>query len=72
MRVLRKVAGGIAFIAGLVVFSLGLLALADPAGAQLSNDEDPFGAPPSAMQLWAHLAVGAAIAAAGAWLVVRK
>lgn len=55
---------------GIVIF--GLFAIADPQGAQLANDSDPFGVPPSTAELLMHIAVGVALSALGIWLVVRK
>ena len=72
MGIAGRIMGGIVLVAGFVVRVLGMLALADPAGARMTNDADPFGTPPGAIQPWAHVAAGAATTAAGAWLVLRR
>ncbi|MCL1634902.1 hypothetical protein M2650_09700 [Luteimonas sp. SX5] len=59
----------VALGAGIAVFSLW--ALLDPAGAQLSDDANPFADPPSTGDLIVRLAGGLAIAASGLWLIAR-
>ena len=72
MRFVGKAIGYLlsAFGAGIVIF--GLLAIADPQGTQLASDSDPFGVPPSTIDLLMHIAVGVAAASLGVWLVARK
>lgn len=55
---------------GIVIF--GLLAIIDPQGAQLANDADPFGTPPSMPSLLIQVGTGAVLLALGLWLVLRK
>ncbi|MDH5821991.1 hypothetical protein QFW77_03150 [Luteimonas sp. RD2P54] len=72
MRFLGKAIGCLATALGLGVVIFGAVALADPQGAQLANDSDPFGVPPSTVELLLHVAAGAALSALGVWLVARK
>lgn len=55
---------------GLIVVVLGIIAMIDPAGAQLANDADPFGEPPSRIKSLAMTLVGVGLVA---WpLVLRR
>ena len=72
MRFVGKAIGCLVSALGLGIVIFGLLAVADPQGAQLANDSNPFGAPPSTSQLLLHVAVGVALLTFGIWLVVRK
>ena len=72
MRFVGKAIGYLISALGLGIVIVGLLAIADPQGAQLANDADSFGVPPSIAQLLLHVAVGVALSALGIWLVVRK
>lgn len=64
---------------GILLSALGFLgclvsahALLDPREVQLSNDADPFGAPPTAGETWLHLAVWFAVLCLGLWLFFRR
>ena len=72
MRFAVRAIGYLVSALGLGVTIFGSLALADPQGAQLANDSDPFGAPPQAGLLLLHIAAGVALLALGIWLVARK
>ncbi|WAC63720.1 hypothetical protein OVA13_02705 [Pseudoxanthomonas sp. SL93] len=72
MRLVGKVVGYLISALGIGIAIFGLLAVADPQGAQLANDFDPFGVPPSTAQRMVHIAVGVALSALGIWLVARK
>ena len=72
MRLVGKAVGYLISVLGIGIAIFGLLAVADPRGAQLANDFDPFGVQPSTAQLLVHVAVGVALSALGIWLVARK
>ncbi len=72
MRVAAKVLGVFLSALGLGVSLFALLALADPQGAQLANDADPFGAPPATTETLLHLAVGLVALGAGCWLIFPR
>jgi len=72
MRLVGKVIGYLLSALGLGIVIFSLLGLLDPQGAQMANDSDPFGVPPSTTQLLLHVAFGIAMLAAGTWLVVRN
>ena len=67
---IRRIAGIALLAAALVVGGIALLALLDPAVAQLANDADPFGAPPP-WYVAAVLLAGAAGVAALGWRLAR-
>jgi hypothetical protein len=71
VAVLSRAAGYLASGVGLGIVAFTLLALLDPQGAQMANDSNPFGQPPSNAKLLKHLAVGLALVPIGAWLVAR-
>ena len=72
MRFIGKAIGYLLSALGIGIVIFGLLAVADPPGTQLANDSDPFGVPPSTVEVLMHIGVGVAAAALGAWLVTRK
>lgn len=72
MRLVGKAIGYLLSALGLGIVIFGLLAVADPQGAQLANDADPFGVPKWIGELFVRVAIGLAISAMGIWLVVRK
>ncbi len=43
---------------GIIFVGFGVLGLLDPQSAQLANDADPFGEPPSAGSFVAEIAIG--------------
>ena len=55
---------------GIVIFAL--LAIVDPQDAQLANDADPLGTPPSTVGLLLEMFVGAGFLGLGAWFVARR
>ena len=62
---------------GLVLFSLvacgvSLIAIIDPVGTQMADDNDPFGTPPSRRFSVSALCVFIAIGAAGVYVVRRS
>lgn len=50
VQILRIALGAILASFGILGILLGLLALVDPAGTQMADDGNPFGAPPTAVQ----------------------
>ena len=50
---------------------IGVLAIVDPEGTQMSNDADPFGGPPGLAGNLARAAAYLTVAAAGAYLLLR-
>jgi hypothetical protein len=72
MQLATKALGILLAIAGLGGTFLSLLALMDPAGAQHSNDADPFGAPPGTTQILFSSAVSLLMLCIGAWLFFRR
>jgi len=57
MKLLTKVVGVILSVVSIVGALVSFLALIDPREAQLSNDADPFGAPPTTAQSLLHLTI---------------
>ena len=72
MRLIGKAIGWPVSALGFGIVIFGLLAIADPQGAQLANDSDPFGIPPSTTQILLDIAIGVILSAFGIWLVVRS
>ena len=72
MTVLAMALGGL--ISGFAFLGcfFSALALIDPRGAQLTNDADPFGIPPTACELWLELALWLALLCVGLWLLLRR
>ena len=75
---LRVISGlvGLALI-GLSLLGSGVsvIAIVDPVGTKMADDNDPFGVPPSLSQSFVMLAVCIAIGVLGAlliWLVCRR
>ncbi len=65
-------------LVGLTLATIGLLgtlvaafSMLDPTGAQLANDADPFGAPPSLVEQLLSLGLCVALTVGGAFLVLR-
>ncbi|MEH6417605.1 hypothetical protein [Pseudomonas sp. CGJS7] len=71
MAAITRTIGGSAVLGGLVFAVFALWALFDPAGAQMSNDADPFAAPPSTLRICLELAISLAVAVGGIWLLLR-
>ena len=72
MRVAAKALGVFLSALGLGVSLFALLALADPQGAQLANDADPFGAPSTTTETLLHLAAGLIALGTGCWLILHR
>jgi hypothetical protein len=71
MRILRVTAG-----LGLILFSflagaLSVVAIIDPAGTKMADDNDPFGPPPTRLSSAGMLSIFIVTGAAGAYLVGR-
>jgi hypothetical protein len=63
---------GISLLAFAALLALvELLALLDPAGAQLADDSNPFGPPPSTSSILLWLLLSLVLAALGLWLAFR-
>jgi hypothetical protein len=56
--VLRGALCGFLLLVGLLIVTFSVAAIIDPAGANASDDNDPFGPPPSRLSSTAWLAVG--------------
>ncbi len=70
-RMLVGITGAVAlFGLGAMIAGFALLGMLDPAGAQMANDHDPFGKPPSMMYDAVLLGVSG-VFMTGAWLVAR-
>ena len=69
---MKRAAGAVLMLVGMIAAVVYAVGLADPAGAQLADDNNPFGTSPS----WQYGAIGLilslAAAALGAWLAVRR
>jgi hypothetical protein len=72
MRFTLKLIGFLLTVSGLGGAVFTLIGLADPRQAQLANDNDPFGVPPTTEQFLVHLAVCAAILGIGLWLMLIR
>jgi hypothetical protein len=72
MRLTLKLIGFLLTVSGLGGAVFTLIGLANPQQAQLANDSDPFGAPPTTEELLVHLAVCAAILGIGLWLMLIR
>ena len=70
-RVVLIGAGLVMFLLGLFGVFFGVLAIFDPAGAQMSNDADPFGEPPTLVRSIALTGFYLALAIIGGWLFNR-
>lgn len=57
---------------GLGMVVVNAIGMMDPIGAQLSNDADPFGTPPSTDEVVLKIAIGVVIFAIGFWLTRSK
>ena len=64
-------AGVILVLASCVAFLMQALAFINPVGAQASNDNDPFGTPPSRPRVALGMVISVALCGAGAWLAYR-
>lgn len=72
MRIVQKALGVLLAALGLGATVFTLLALADPQGAQLANDADPFGVPSSTAEALTRLAGGLVALIVGLWLILRR
>jgi len=69
MKALSIIAGLRLSFFSLVSCVLFLIALVDPAGAQMADDSDPFGTPPSLLYSASGFIVSAIVGVAGLLLV---
>lgn len=72
MKLVGKAIGYMISVFGLGLIIIGSLAFSDPQSVQHANDFDPFGVPPSFLQILEYIAIGAVLTAFGLWLVVRR
>jgi hypothetical protein len=72
MKILSAIAGGVLRVAGVAGSGVGVFALIDPRGTQMSNDADPFGAPPSVLDSSFMVCVYLLVAGVGAFLLWRS
>ena len=72
MRFLLKILGALLSVFGLLGCLVSIHTFVDPYEAQLSNDADPFGTPPTAGETWLHIAVWLAVLVIGLWLFFRR
>lgn len=66
---LRAGCAAILIIVGLLIAGLSILALIDPAGAKMADDNDPFGPPPSRVYDVVLLAAGLGLIVAAGFLI---
>ncbi len=69
---LRKGAGFMIALFGLLGTGVGILAILDPAGSKMSDDSDPFGTPPSLLESVARTLFYLLITGFGIWLLSYK
>jgi hypothetical protein len=72
MRLTLKLIGFLLTASGLGGAVFTLIGLADPQQAQLTNDSDPFGTPPTTEQFLLHLAVCFVVLGIGLWLLLIR
>lgn len=72
MKVFCITAGVGLLLLSLVACGVSLIAILDPVGTQMADDNNPFGLPPSRLYSVCALCVSVAIGAAGAYLVRRS
>ena len=70
-RTLLATLGVVLVAFGFVAVLVSIFSIADPVGAQLSNDADPFGEPPSRLSSALLAVVYAAVTVFGGWLFKR-
>ncbi len=72
MKRVAFIGSGLAlFLFGLFGAFFGLLSIADPVGAQMANDSDPLGDPPTLVKSIAITAMYLALTVIGGWLFKR-
>lgn len=72
MSLLVRVIGWLCIAFGAISAIFAVYAFIDPAGAQMSNDADPFGAAPSRSQIAFQFVFSLVVAALGAFMAKRK
>ena len=71
MKVFCITAGIGLVLLSLVACGVFLIAIVDPVGTKMADDNDPFGPPPSRLYSVSGLLVSVAIGAAGVYLVSK-
>ena len=64
----RRMIGILLLVIGAIAVAVYVFGIVDPAGAQLADDSDPFGAPPPRKYGVIGLAASLAVVGAGVWL----
>jgi len=72
MRVFSIIAGVVLALLSLVACAVSVIAIVDPVGTQMADDNDPFGPPPSRLFSLSMLGVSAAVGAAGVYLIAKS
>ena len=72
MRLLAKILGALLSVCAMLGVLASVHALVDPVEAQLSNDANPFGTPPSVGESWSLVAVWLLALGIGLWLFFRR
>lgn len=72
MRLTLKLIGFLLTASGLGGAVFTVLGLMDSQQAQMADDANPFGTPPTTAQLLAHLAICLAVLGAGLWLLLVR
>ena len=66
----KRVAGSALIVVGVLIATLAAIALFDPSGSKMADDNDPFGTPMSRSQSLAMIAIGTVSALFG-WRTLR-
>jgi hypothetical protein len=72
MKVFCITAGLSLILLSLVACGVSIIAIVDPVGTKMADDNDPYGSPPSRYSSLAILSVSVAVGAAGICLVRRS
>ncbi len=72
MRTFCIIAGLSLVLTAIVAGGVSLIAIVDPIGTQMADDNNPFGPPPGRRYSVSALCVSLAVGAAGVYLVRRK
>lgn len=72
MRIFRITVGAALVLFSLVACGVSLIAIVDPAGTKMADDNDPSGPPPNRLYSAYALGVSVAIGAAGVYLVRKS
>lgn len=65
---MKILASGLLIVVGLLIMLVGVVAILDPEGTNMSDDGDPFGEPPSRVESAVVASVGLTLLVSGSWL----